>query len=180
MPHARQEIRDALVANLIAGATVAGSRVYASRYLPLRRNETPALAVYLNDEDIDADSWESAPVLYVREPEVVIQGWVEATVGEDIDDLLDDLALEVEDIVAADDNVAGIERIRLASTSKEVTTDGDRLMGVVLIRYVARYRQLAIETAPTLDDFETANVTHDVSRLDPDVSPEVDSVSVQE
>lgn len=176
MPHSRQLIRDALVSALVAGGTVAGSRVFPSRYIPIRRSEIPALAVYLNDEDVDPTSWESAPVLYVREADVVIQGWVEATAGEDIDDLLDDLALEVEDVVAADDNIAGIERIRLSSTEKQVTVEGDRLTGILVIRYAARYSQYAVETAPTLDEFLTANVEHDLGADD----PEVDSIAVQE
>lgn len=175
MPHARQLIRDALVQALIDASTAAGTRVFPSRYLPIRRSEIPAIAVYLNSEDVDPDSWETAPVLLVREPDVMIQGWVEAEVGVDIDDQLDDLAVEIEAVVHADDNIAGIERIRLANTEKTVTPDGDRLTGLIVMRYVARYRQEAI-AAPVLDDFLEAHASYDLGAD----APEVDSILVQE
>lgn len=77
MPHARQLIRDALVQSLIDAATAAGANVFPARNLPVRRSELPSISVYVDSEKIDSATWESAPVIYMREPDVVVRAWVE-------------------------------------------------------------------------------------------------------
>lgn len=56
MAHAQQQVLDALQAALIAGATVAGSRVFVDRVDPLQKHELPAILI---DEDADGERAET-------------------------------------------------------------------------------------------------------------------------
>lgn len=56
MAHAQQQVLDALQAVLIAGGTLAGTRVFVDRVDPLQREELPAILI---EEDGDGESAET-------------------------------------------------------------------------------------------------------------------------
>ena len=56
MAHAQQQVLDALQAVLIAGGTVAGSRVFVDRVDPLQKQDLPALLI---EEDSDGERAET-------------------------------------------------------------------------------------------------------------------------
>jgi hypothetical protein len=73
--HDRTKIRAAACSALVLAATVAGDRVMASRVMPWRELELPALAVYTDDEEIDESN--AAPRELDRDMEMVVIGAVQ-------------------------------------------------------------------------------------------------------
>lgn len=179
MSHPRKLIRHA-IRDALDGATAAGARVYATRKLPLRRIELPAVTVWTLEESVAADSRESAPRELERELSVVIEGWV-SVAGDAADDAMDDLAEQIEAAMNADRYLGDTAADSvLDSTAMEVVEDGDRLMGLVALSYsVTYYTEVAEDGAP-VDDFLTAEVTHDLGgNVHPD-EVAVDLVTIQE
>ena len=170
MAHQRTLIRGAVVAQLL-GATAAGARVYPTRILPLRRPELPVISVYTLEEAVTAASLATAPRELSRELPVMIEGWVAP--GDNVDDAMDALALEIETAMHADPYLAdtAAESI-LDSTVMEVVEDGDRMMGLVVLTYAVTYRTSAPEATADMDDFLRMRSTQD---LGGDVHEDIDA-----
>jgi hypothetical protein len=153
--HERQQIREAIAAALV-GKTAAGARVFETRILPLRMPELPAVAVYSLSES--SDDQQTAP----RELKRRIDFAVEAAVkqGTNIDDALDAIALQVETAMDADPTFGGLASdSMLVGTQLDVVEEGDRMMGVAVLRYaVTYYTPERSATSAVLDDFETVDV----------------------
>jgi hypothetical protein len=182
MPHPRTVIRTA-IRDVLLGATSAAARVYKTRVLPLRKVELPAIAVYTLEEPVTADSINTAPRELTRQPAVTIEGWVKDTDGVDLDDALDDLALEIETAMHADPYLGGAagESI-LSDTVIEVVEIGDRLLGMIALTYDVTYRTLAPD-APAdedMDDFVTVEATHDIGGAVHEDEVGVDLFTVEE
>jgi len=157
MPHQRQLIREAAKTTLV-GKTAAGPRVYETRIVPWRKLELPALAIYTLDESVDPASSTTAPRELERTVDLAIEGAVRQ--GENIDDSIDELALEIERAMHADPYLGGTASDSiLSSTEIEVVEESDRLVGVVRLVYSTRYYTLAPDPADVeLDDFKTADI----------------------
>lgn len=178
--HQRTIVRQAIVAAL-TGATAAEARVYPTRILPLRKLELPAIAVYTLEESVDGESVNTAPRELTREAPVVIEALVAAVPGANVDDALDDLALEIETAMHADPYLGGeaADSI-LDGTTMEVIEDGERMMGLVTLTYSVTYRTLAPEAPGNVADFLRVKSTEN---LGGDVHPDaqaVDEFDVQE
>lgn len=167
--HQRQVICDKVVDLLVAGATVAGARVYPNRFLPLRtkgaKDELPAILVYTLSETSDDE--DTAPRELTRKLELAIDGIV--AVESDADAALNALALEIETVMHADpylDETAGDSL--LTDTDLGVEPDGDRLLGRVALTYEVTYRTLAPEPTADedMDDFETVEATYKTDGVD--------------
>lgn len=159
--HPRAEIRAAIVAAL-AGKTAAGSRVFSTRVIPLRKVEIPALAVFVRLEEVDVEgSQNAAPLELDRMADVLVEGYVEA--GENVDDALDALSLEVEAAMGEDITFGGkAARSLLARTELEVMDEGDRLRGLAQWTFRVQYFSYVTTAQPT-DDLERAGATWDVA-----------------
>ena len=118
MSHERQQIRDAVVAQLKGTAptyrTAAGARVFKTRMVPIRTAELPALNVYVDSETVDTKS--SAPVELTRTVVVAVEGWVSAS--DDVDDALDDLGNLADPVVLG--GRADVERLVVDEVSRRV------------------------------------------------------------
>lgn len=161
--HQRKIIRDAVVA-LLLGHTTADERVHASRDIPLRRNELPAVLVYTTEEPVESDSATTAPRELTRRLRLEIAGIVAPEPGERVDDALDALALEIETAMDADPFLGGAcgDSI-LENTTISLRPDGETNMGVVALSYRVTYRTLAPDTTDSdaaLGDFLRAGVTY--------------------
>jgi hypothetical protein len=156
MAHERTEIREAVVAQLIAASTAAGSRVYETRLAPIRTAELPAISVYVDSETVRPDSMSSAPRELKRTAELAIEAWARA--DADVDDVLDALALEIETAMDSDVNLdeTAFNSV-LSSTEVKISMDGDRPMGVVRLVYAVVYHTDQRVDAPD-DDFDKADV----------------------
>lgn len=156
--HQRQLIREAVVARLL-NRTAAGPRVSKMQATPHRATKLPALAVYILSDTVD-DTNSTAPREFKRNVDLHIQGLVELTVN--VDDALDDLALQVETLMGADDTLdSTVADCRLSQVEIEILPDGERPVGYVDLQYaVTYYTSVGIEAT---DPFRTGGVQHDAS-----------------
>lgn len=168
--HPRAVIRRA-VRSLLAGETVAGSRVEATRIAPYRRQELPAIGVYTLEETVDGESALTAPRELTRELKLEIAGWV--TPGSSVDDAMDALALQIEQAMEADPTLGGVAGDSiLVSTTTGLQGEGEQLMGLVTLEYSVTYRTDVLELAEGSGEFLTADV---LFNLRPPEPPEDDS-----
>lgn len=161
--HPRTAIRKG-VAALLRGRTSAGQRVFASRVAPFMARELPAIGVYTTEED--ADDGETSPRRYTRNPLVVVQIVVES--DQDAEDLLDALALEVEQLLLPDPSWGGLADDSLFTKAETFLVEGGRSdYACHAMTWRAEYQSrpgLLDEAA--LDDFATADVTYDLAPPD--------------
>lgn len=161
MPHQRQLIREAVKDALVAANTAAGSRVYKTRKVPHRLPELPAISVYTLEESVDPESATTAPRYLTRRMQLMIEAVMECDPDENIDDALDDMALEIERAMHADDSLDGTCMDSIpAGTEIEVAIQGQREIGLLQLTYTVTYETNAPDEAPAdLVDFETAHVS---------------------
>lgn len=159
----RHAVRDLLLEKTSGNhVTAADDRVTTTQILPFRRSELPAISIYTLDEETNVEQSSAiAPVELVRELELVIAGWVEA--GSNVDDAMDDLALEIEAAMGSDPYLGGLTASAiLLSTTMDPRGEGDSLIGLITLTYGVTYRS-AIPELPVsdeMDDFLRAGVTY--------------------
>lgn len=140
--HARTQIRNAL-ATLLTGLATTGANVFTSRVTDYdREHELPALNIMINEEDHDRGE-EAAEMGSVewRQIEIVIEGRIAAAGTDNIDDDLDQLALEVELAIAGDADLGGLLfDFEYAGTSLELDDEAETVTGLITISYAASYR----------------------------------------
>lgn len=161
MPHERTAIRDAVVAQLIAGSTSAGARVYGSRLKPLVEAELPAVLVYTDSESVDPASANSSPRWLRRTVELTVEGVVR--VAEGLQTELDDLALEIETAMDSDLEFGQTAfSSTLAGTEVGMKMDGNQPMGMVRLVYNVVYETdlRVAEQDAELEDLETADIRY--------------------
>lgn len=180
MAHQRKVIRDK-VRDLLLGKTAAGTRVYATRVLPLRKVEVAALAVYTTDERVAQESRATAPRELTRDLSLVIEGMALATPGVSVDDALDALILQVEAVMHADPRLGGtaVDSI-LDTTETEIIEDGDRPMGWFALTYSVVYRDEEPALPADVKDFLRADVRQSLGGVVGEDDDVEDLVTVQE
>lgn len=132
--HIRQKIRNEIVA-AVTGLTTTGSRVYPSRVWPLDDDTIPGLLVYTGDEDVDSEEGRVARVQN-RDLQIVVIGKAKLTAG--LDDLLDDIAEEVETAVLSA-SYATIQSIDLLSTEIDIERGAEKPTGEVILTFSVHY-----------------------------------------
>lgn len=155
--HPRTVIRKA-VAALLLGKTAAGENVFTSRTGAFMSRELPAIAVYTTDEAVD--DGETSPRRYTRNPDVVVQLVVEA--DKHLDDVLDALALEVEDILLPNPIWGGVaEDSLLIKASTFLTSDGRTDYACHELTFRAEYEtRPGLLEEPSLDDFRVGHTAY--------------------
>lgn len=156
MPHERKLIRDAVIAALV-NQTTAGARVTKSRFAPNAQDELPAISVYGKEESTEEESRRSAPRKLKRMLQLEVVGWVVVPPGGELDDVVDDLAFQIETAMDADVNFGG-EAADSVLVGSEIGHDvsGQRPVGCVLLTYQFVYRTPQ-RLAPLTDKFNTLN-----------------------
>lgn len=137
--HYRQRIRDAVKNLLTAASTDAGANVFTSRARPvleiLQRREM-VLSVYTADETSaqNNDGHHQERTLTVS-----IEGM--AGGGDDLDDILDTLAEQVEAAIEADTTLGTLlsQELELESTSSEITARGNQQVGAFRMDFTCGY-----------------------------------------
>jgi hypothetical protein len=143
--HARKQVRVAAVSDL-TGLTTTGSNVFNARVKPIREQDMPCLNVFLLDENSE---WDAQGTL-VRTGDLVIEGRAQG--GDDLFDLLDTIATEVEAAIYAETpELQGLlHNIGTPRTQLELqdTQQGvDRRTGIIRILFPVQYR--TVQTDPT-------------------------------
>lgn len=159
--HPRHLIRHAVKAALL-NRTIAEERVQASRFIPWRPKDLPAIAIYTLTEGVDPASEDTAPRRLARRVDVGIEAAV--TAGEDVDDVLDALAQEIEDAIDADLGLGGTvsKDVLLTGTETTVLEGGDQTVGIVRLTYAAEYYTEYRARDSGLDDLKTVDTRHDL------------------
>lgn len=139
MPHQRKLIRDHAV-SMLMGQTAAGSKVFANRVRPLISNgwldRLPAIVIYTLDES--SEIFNAAPHEYMRTVQLMVE--IQARAEENLDDVLDAIADDVERILLRDDTLGGtVNDLRYAQTRMALREDGENLIGACLIQFDAEY-----------------------------------------
>jgi hypothetical protein len=149
--HYRQRIRDAVAQRLLAANTLAGTNVFTSRARPvleILQRQQMVLSVYTSDE-----SSTDSPDGYnrVRTLTVSIEGM--AGGGDDLDDVLDNLAEQVEAAIDDDDTLGTLltEPMELQSTVSEITARGNQQVGAFRMDFSCDYMTAAASATATED-----------------------------
>lgn len=143
MSHVRQQIRAAVAT---AAATIATSAtVYTSPVYPF--DSLPCIAVFTRNEVAEFDSI-TRPRTSVRDCEIIIEVRAKSATGAD--NTIDQIAAELEAVLAADVTLGGITRdLRFASFSLDVSGEADKPTMLGTLVFEARYRvsETSAETA---------------------------------
>lgn len=178
--HQRQAIRAAVVAALL-NVTAAGTRVYPTRAIPYQASQTlPVISVYTLDEDVDSDSRSTAPRELTRNVSLTIEAWVSP--GDNADNAIDALALQIETAMHADPYFGGAAADSLlTSTVTEVLEESDRQLGWLALTYEVTYRTDAPEAMAggDMDDFNTAHAVHNLGNDVHEDDQAEDEITVQ-
>jgi hypothetical protein len=165
MAHERAEIRDKVRA-LIDNATDARCFVYKGRVSPTRRNRLPYVLVQTPGEGTDEDEAKSsAPRRSMRNLTVVIEAEAEESGGRKIDDIIDDLALQIENAVS-DPYLDGTAfNSWLSSSDIEISDESTRVTGKLTLTYTVQYEAYrpATPSDASLDDFNRFGSTYNLS-----------------
>lgn len=135
--HMRRQIREA-VATLVTGLATTSTRVHQSRMRPKGDAGLPCLLVHTNDTEqiatIETTTMDSFGSIQERTLPIVIRGIAKA--ATDLDDTLDQIALEVETALAGDPRLGGLaNRSALRSVDTDFDDSTDKPVGEVLLTY---------------------------------------------
>lgn len=168
--HPRQMIREA-VRDALAGKTDVGNRIYLNRATPFtsRRWEDnlPAIVVYTLDESAELSA--AAPLEYQRTVQVAVE--ILSRADDDLDDVLDTIARQVELSLILDDSLGGAcNALRYSSTQMVLKPDGDDLFGGCRILFTAEYfdEQPTRESVEVLDDLKRIRTEYSLDNDQPE------------
>lgn len=136
MSHARTQIRAALVTAL-TGLSTTGANVFAHRYHEFADSELPGLRVYPENEDV-LDPF--AMHRSARRVDIVVECCAKQLTT--IENSLDQIALEVETAIAADQTLGNLVRggCKYAGIGDfRVEHEGEKPVGIWPMRYVVDY-----------------------------------------
>lgn len=137
--HYRQRIRNAVAARLGDANTIAGGNVFTSRARPileiLQKREA-VLSVYTADE-----TSARSPDGYLLERSITVSIEAAAGGGDDLDDVLDQLAEQVEAAIDADPTLDGLltDDLELTATTSEISARGNQQVGAFRMDFEAKY-----------------------------------------
>jgi hypothetical protein len=170
MAHQRKLIRDAAVGKLLA-QTDAGSKVYANRIKPFTSNgwtsELPAIVVYTMDEQ--AEIFNAAPREYLRTVQLVVE--IQAAADESLDDVLDNIADQVERAMLRDDTLAGtVNNLLLVRSRMALRDEGETLIGACIVQFDAQYLDRRPDDLfnATLPELTTVDTQYSLNNAQPD------------
>lgn len=157
MAHQRKLIRDAVLAALV-DATDAEARVFNNRIAawPVRiLQDGPAISVYAVSEEVDpGGARNSSPKKLNRVLQLGIEGVAVASGSGDVEDTLDELALQIERAMHRDQTFGDTcGTSTLVDTHLEVAENGETEIGNIRLLYEVEYFTHAPERADVeLDD----------------------------
>lgn len=137
MPHARSQIRDAVV-TAVTGLTTTGSNVFASRVYP--HATLPSLAVYTVAESVQ-DEEGTLGTKQHRALEVIVEARAKAAAAATLDDTLDTIAAEVEAALVADRTLGGLAKwTEYQEAEIELDAEAEQPVGLARLTFAVIYR----------------------------------------
>lgn len=134
MAHVRKQLREA-AATLVTNLSTTGTRVFQSRMRPQEDAKLPCLLVTTNDESIVPGSIGNRQE---RELQLVITGVAKA--ASNVDDTLDQIAVEVETAMATDPDLGNLAAgMELTGIKVEFDHETDKPVGVIALTYRLTY-----------------------------------------
>jgi len=146
MAHVRKQIRDAVI-TAVTGLTTTGSNVFRSRIYPLEQTKLPGLCVFTRSETVEFDTLTISRSVS-RVLDVIVEGYVSAT--SNYDDTLDQIAVEVEEALAADVTLGGLAKdTQVTAFEADFSGDGEQPVAVGRFTVTVQYRTAEndVETA---------------------------------
>jgi hypothetical protein len=137
--HIRKQVRDT-AKTALTGLATTGSNVFSGRISPLRDSEMPGLLVYLNFEDGQVDAGGTMR----RDGQLRIEGVARG--GDELIDVLDQIAAEVETAIFGDTALAALLMAPPADPpSTRISIDDPaegaaRRTGSIVVAFPIRYR----------------------------------------
>lgn len=137
MAHVREQIISAM-ATALAGLTTTGANVFPSRVDTLQGSQLPGLTLYDTDEVIDEES--SLLDTHARVVTIEVVGHVASGSGDGVSDVLNQIAVEVEEAIYADVTLGGIALgLQMTGTQKEYDNEGDKVHGQITLSVDVTY-----------------------------------------
>jgi len=146
MAHVRKQIRDA-IKTALTGLATTGANCYQSRVFPFESTKLPALLIYTKSETTDFDTI-SLPRDVMRVLEINVEAYVQGT--SNYDNTLDQIAVEVEEAIAADVTLGGLTKdLQTVAFEADFSGDGEQTVAIGRFTISATYRTLEndVETA---------------------------------
>jgi len=149
----RKEIRNKVV-EILKDKTGVKDRVYSNRVIPIGSYQLPAISIYTRSEILRIIN--DSPRQYERTLQLVID--IAASATNDLDDVIDDLAISVEKVMenneALDDLVSDIT---LIETEIGLDSNADKLIGIASLVYEVKYcgEEEFLEVKSKLEDLNT-------------------------
>lgn len=140
MAHLRTQIRSA-AKGYLTGLATTGARVYEGRATPVAADSSPVLLVDLGQEVIATEALGAAARARIlqRSLELVVRAGVKAVSGYLA--TLDQIALEVEQALAAQQSLGGLAKSVQPSSYEEPEIDGqgEKTVAVLTMRFTVTY-----------------------------------------
>lgn len=186
--HPRQLILDAVLAALLEQddednyPTSSGARVSADMFIPHKKLELPAIAVYHPSETGKESG--TAPREIARHFDLQIEVAVKVTEG--VQATLNAACLEIERVMQRDERFGGTAGDCLYSgTEFEIANDGERLVGLARLTYDVTYMtNVPFPDDVETDEFESLGITYNLSNEqytdDPDDPDDADDLARDE
>lgn len=135
MSHVRQQIREALKTELM-GLSTTGSNVFVNRVDPIEKGKVPALTIRTGADEKVENITMAKPAIVRRQVDVFVTPYA---VGNDVDDRLDDICVEVEKKIANNWTLSGLVKSIEFMESDDVFERSEKLKGVVEIGFRCIY-----------------------------------------
>lgn len=138
--HVRKQIREAAKVAL-QGLATTGDRVFSSRVYPLARAKLPGLVLYTPNED---SGREDSPTESMRDVTLNVHGIIR--ISEDLENEMDDIAVEVETALDELGDIDGLCKIYHGIQGTATTMAGedvDQPHGAIAMEFLYTYRTRA-------------------------------------
>lgn len=160
--HQRQIIREK-IRELLLQKTWAEKRVFSNRSASLFESELPAILLYTRDES--ARQFTEAPRQLRRQLNLSIQAI--CRLQDQVDDYLDQLALQIESVFNANPFLDGtVADTLLTATEVEISSEGNMPIGSITLNYQVEYYQYTPEEPADSDEFAVAEIQHQARQKD--------------
>ncbi len=135
--HVRKQIRRKVV-DALQGLPLTEDRVYQSRLYPLQQGNLPGLLVFTLTEE---SAREESPTDSMRDLALIVQGV--AALNDELDDVLDDIALQVETAIDNAGLLNGLAKIYGGIQSTVITLEAEDVAkqhGAIAMEFLYTYR----------------------------------------